>query len=86
MPLTVRAHMLLTWVDGRPQATNANVRRWLFQHAWIVTGAQMGWWHGAAALKTLETVDQRVWAVWGIGARSKVVVRQARAEVEARSS
>ena len=86
MPLTLRAQALLTWIDGRPQATNANVRRWLFQHAWIVTGAQMGWWHGAAALKTLETVDQRVWVVWGIGARSKVVARQARAEVEARSS
>jgi hypothetical protein len=86
MPLTVRAHALLTWVDGRPQPTNANVRRWLFQHAWIVTGAQLGWWHGSAALKTLEQVDQKVWQDWGIGARSDAVAHHALAEVEARSS
>jgi hypothetical protein len=86
MPLTVRAQALLKWMNSRPQPTDANVHRWLFQHAWIVTGAQMGWWHGAEALKTLETVDQRAWAVWGIGARSKAVAVQARAEVEARSS
>jgi PASTA domain len=86
MPLTVRAQALLTWMKSHPQPTDANVHRWLFQHAWIVTGAQMGWWHGAEALKTLEMVDQRAWAVWGIGARSKAVAVQARAEVEARSS
>jgi hypothetical protein len=86
MPLTVRAQALLTWIDGRPQPTDANVRRWLFQHAWVVTGAQMGWWHGAEALKTLEQVDQKVWSDWGIGARSDAVAHHALAEVEARSS
>jgi PASTA domain len=86
MPLTVRAQVLLTWMNGGPKPTDANVHRWLFQHAWIVTGAQLGWWHGAAALKTLEAVDQRAWAVWGIGARSHAVARQALAQVEAKSS
>lgn len=86
MPLTVRAKVLLKWIDGRPQPTDANVRRWLFQHAWIVTGAQLGWWHGSEALKTLETVDQHVWDAWGIGARSKAVAHHTLAEVEARSS
>ena len=86
MPLSVRARVLLKWIDGRPQPTDANVRRWLFQHAWIVTGAQLGWWHGSEALKTLETVDQHVWDVWGIGARSNAVARHTLAEVEARSS
>ena len=32
---------------------------WLYQHAWIVTGAQFGWWHGAQALETLIAVDQQ---------------------------
>ncbi|MDQ1494704.1 MAG: hypothetical protein QOG69_1187 [Actinomycetota bacterium] len=86
MPLTVRAQALLTWMSGHPQPTDANVHRWLFQHAWIVTGAQMGWWHGAEALKTLEAVDQRAWANWGIGARSNAVARQALKQVEAKSS
>jgi hypothetical protein len=86
MPLTVRAQALLTWISGHPQPTDANVHRWLFQHAWIVTGAQMGWWHGAEALKTLEAVDRRAWANWGIGARSNAVARQALKQVEAKSS
>ena len=86
MPLTVRAQALLTWMNGRPQPTNTNVHRWLFQHSWIVTGAQLGWWHGAEALKTLEAVDQRARAVWGIGARSNAVARQALKQVEAKSS
>jgi hypothetical protein len=86
MPLTNRARLLLTWINTSPKPTDANVKRWLYQHAWIVQGAQMGWWHGADALHTLVTVDGRVWDLWGIGARSSAVARQALAEVEARSS
>ena len=85
MPLTARARMLLTWIDGRPQSTDANVHHWLYQHAWIVIGAQMGWWHGAEALKTLETVDQHVQKTWGIGALSEALAQRALAEVEAKS-
>ena len=85
-PLTVRADSLLRWVQRGPKATDANVEYWLYQHAWIVAGARMGWWHGSEALKTLVTVDNRVWALWGIGARSEQVARSALAEVEARSS
>ena len=86
IPLTERAKALLAWLNQHPNATNANVKHWLYQHAWIVTGAEMGWWHGADALHTLVTVDGRVWDLWGIGARSSAVARQALAEVEARSS
>jgi len=86
MPLTNRAALLLRWVQSHPKPTDANVRHWLYQHAWIVDGAEMGWWHGAAALRELVTVDQRVWRLWGIGDRSEAVARQALAEVEARSS
>jgi hypothetical protein len=85
MPLAVRAKVLLDWLATNPKPTDANVRRWLYQHAWIVAGARMGWWHGGDALRTLAAADRRVWAVWGIGARSETVARQALAEVEARS-
>jgi PASTA domain len=86
MPLTNRAALLLRWVQSHPDPTDANVRHWLYQHSWIVTGAEMGWWHGAAALHELVTVDQRVWKLWGIGERSEAVARQALAKVEAKSS
>jgi hypothetical protein len=85
MPLADRAQMLLHWIEHNPRPTNANVRYWLYQHAWIVAGADMGWWHGAAALQTLVEVDQRVWNLWGIGARSQEQARTALAVVEAKS-
>jgi hypothetical protein len=85
IPLTERAKALLVWLNQHPNATDANVKHWLYQHAWIVTGAELGWSHGAEALHTLLLADKRVWALWGIGARSTAVARQALAEVEARS-
>jgi hypothetical protein len=83
--LSARAKELLAWLNQHPNATDANVKHWLYQHAWIVTGAEMGWSHGAEALHTLLAADNRVWQLWGIGARSTAVARQALAEVEARS-
>jgi hypothetical protein len=83
--LSARAKTLLVWLNKHPNATDANVKHWLYQHAWIVTGAELGWSHGAEALHTLLAADRRVWALWGIGARSSAVARQALAEVEARS-
>ncbi len=85
MPLPDRAAMLLRWIETRPKPTDWNVGYWLYQHAWIVTGAEFGWWHGAQALHTLLAVDDRAWALWGIGDRSKAIAQQALAEVEARS-
>ena len=85
IPLSARAKELIVWLNRHPNATDANVKHWLYQHAWIVTGAEMGWSHGAEALRTLIAADRRVWALWGIGARSAAVARQALAEVEARS-
>lgn len=84
MPLTARARRLETWVAGKPK-TPANVQHWLYQHAWIVTGARFGWWHGADALETLIRVDQRVEREWGIGAKSESVARAALAQVRRRS-
>jgi hypothetical protein len=84
MPLTARALRLEQWVAGKPR-TPANVQHWLYQHAWIVTGAKFGWWHGAAALETLIRVDGRVEREWGIGAKSEAVARATLAQVRRRS-
>jgi hypothetical protein len=65
--------------------SNANVRHWLYQHEWIVTGARFGWWRGAAALETLIRVDERVQRQWGIGAKSEAAARRALAAVRAKS-
>ena len=85
IPLPARAAELGTWLAAHPAKTNANVKHWLFQNSWIVTGARMGWWHGAQALSTLIAVDSRTQARWGIGDKSEQLARRALAEVEARS-
>ena len=36
----MRANKLLTWLNRHPEATDANVQHWLYQHAWIVAGAR----------------------------------------------
>lgn len=85
MPLPNRARLLLTWLSSHPRPTGANVGRWLYQHAWIVDGAQFGWWRGAEALRLLVGADHRVEALWGIGYKSEALVRAALARVEARA-
>jgi hypothetical protein len=86
MPLIERARMLSAWVSAHRQPTDANVRYWLYQHAWIVTGAGFGWWHGAEALRALIAVDKKVEVEWGIGTASEATARRTLAAVEARSS
>jgi PASTA domain len=73
--LPARALRLQAWVAAKPQRTSANVQHWLYQHAWIVTGAKFGWWHGDRALVTLIEVDRRIEGLWGIGHRSEAVAR-----------
>jgi hypothetical protein len=86
MPLVDRARKLDSWVASHPAQTPANVQRWLFQHAWIVTGAKFGWWHGAQALQVLIGTDSRIEAQWGIGLRSQRQAQAALAWVQARKS
>jgi len=86
IPLTQRAKQLAAWLEQHPTVSAANVSHWLYQHSWIVTGAQFGWWHGAEALKTLIDVDRRAQQLWGLGAKSEQVARRALAEVEARAT
>jgi hypothetical protein len=85
IPLPKRAARLEGWLARHPHPTNANVRYWLYQNAWIVTGARFGWWHGAEALRLLVRADTKAEHVWGIGARSRAVARRALVDVEARS-
>jgi PASTA domain len=83
--LPARAHALNRWLTAHPHPTSANVRHWLYQHQWVVTGARFGWWHGAEALRTLIRVDRRVESLWGVGSKSEGVAAGALSEVEARS-
>ena len=85
MPLSARAKLLLAWLQTNPGPTDANVRRWLYQHAWIVAGARLGWWQGDDALRTLIAADNKVWALWGIGARSESIARTSLAQVDAQA-
>jgi hypothetical protein len=84
MPLPRRARLLEAWVAKNPRPTDANVAHWLYQHAWIVTGAKFGWWRGAEALRILIAVDGRVISNWGLGTRSRTAARAALAEVKAK--
>jgi len=85
IPLPKRAARLERWLARHPHPTNANVRYWLYQNAWIATGARFGWWHGAQALRLLVRADTKAEHVWGIGARSRAVAKRALVYVEARS-
>src|SRR5438105_4704566 len=85
MPLPTRAERLVGWLAVHPRPTRANVRYWLYQNAWIVTGARFGWWHGAEALRILVAADQKAQRVWGIGHRSEAVARRALVDVKRRS-
>jgi PASTA domain len=85
MPLPERARLLSAWIAAHPKPTSARVRHFLFQHAWIVTGASFGWWHGAEALRQLIAADRVAERRWGIGKKSELVARKALAEVEAKT-
>jgi hypothetical protein len=84
IPLPQRADRLARWIDSRPQRTTTNVQHWLYQHAWIVTGAGFGWSHGDDALVKLIAVDGQVERIWGMGYRSEAVARATLAEVRRR--
>ena len=83
--LSERAKKLHAWVVAHPKKTPAAVDHWLYQHTWIVSGATFGWSHGAEALRTLVSVDERVQSLWGVGSDSESVARAALVDVKARS-
>ena len=84
LPLPQRAKLLSAWLKTHGR-TRANVRHFLYQHSWIVTGARFGWWHGAEALRELIAADRAAQQRWGIGRKSELVARAALAKIQARS-
>lgn len=86
MPLPDRARLLGKYLSAHPKPTAAAVNHFLYQHSWIVTGAEFGWWRGAEALEILIRVDRRARQLWGVGSKSELVARAALARVEAQSS
>jgi PASTA domain len=85
LPLTERARRLRDRIDAASRPTKALVNSWLYQHAWIVTGARFGWHDGADALRILIRIDERVQQRWRFGARSEAVARSALAYVVAKA-
>ncbi len=83
LTLPARARMLSRRMDAMSKPTDRLVNYWLYQHAWIVTGARFGWHDGAEALRILIEVDQSLVRRFDFGARSEVVARRALAYVEA---
>lgn len=85
LPLPERARLLEQRLAAHKKPSKAIVNHWLYQHAWLVTGARFGWSGGAEALRILVRVDRDLQARWGIGAKSLAVARAALAEVERQS-
>lgn len=85
MPLPDRAKALGRYVASHP-ASAASVNHFLYQHAWIVTGAEFGWWRGAEALGLLVAVDRQAQQRWGYGAKSESLARAALARVKAKTA
>jgi hypothetical protein len=85
MPLATRALQLRSWLEAHPTKSSANVSHWLYQNAWIVAGAKLGWWRGADALTTLIAVDRRAQQLWGIGSKSAQQAQGALTEVQSKT-
>jgi hypothetical protein len=85
IPLPDRARRLAGKVAAASRPTKTLVNFWLYQHAWIVTGARFGWQDGAEALRILIKVDESLQRRWDFGARSEAVARNALAYVEAKT-
>jgi hypothetical protein len=80
-PLPRQAQQLAAWLARQTRMTSSASDHFSYQHAWIVTGAQFGWWRGAQALRTLIKVDQRLQQRFGVGASYLAQARAALAEV-----
>ena len=83
--LPARARRLSQRVAQASKPTRRLVNFWLYQHAWIVTGARFGWHDGAEALRILIRVDESLQRRFDFGSRSEQVARRALAEVEAKA-
>lgn len=75
--LDQRARMVARRLAAADQPSAKLVRWWLYQHAWVVTGARFGWSHGDEALRILIRADESAQKRWGIGAKSERAARAA---------
>jgi hypothetical protein len=81
MGLPVRARLLARWIARRPTLTPANRHHFLFQHAWVVTGARFGWWRGEEALRILIPADRAIERLWQLAPATRQDAEAALAEV-----
>lgn len=81
-----RVSALATWIAAHRQPSAATLDHWWYEHAYVVSGARFGWWHGAAALKALIDVDKRAEALWGVGTQRRTTAEKALAEVRTRGA
>ena len=86
LPLPQRALALRERAAALTKPNRRFVSHWLYQHAWLVTGARFGWQGGDEALRTLIQIDRSLHVRFGFGARSERAARRALAYVEARNS
>lgn len=84
MPLPERALLVERRLSGDRRPGRWLVGYWLYQHAWVVTGASFGWKDGDRALRILIRLDERLEREFGFGAKSAAVARRTLAEVERR--
>ena len=85
MALTARARMIARRMASEQSPSRKLVKWWLYQHAWIVTGAKFGWHDGDRALRILIKVDEDLYKRWGFGLKSAAVARDALSYVESRT-
>ena len=85
MPLPDRARALQHRLSGNTKPSQHLINVWLYQHSWIVTGAEFGWWRGSQALELLIAVDRQARKAWGYGAKNEAVARASLARVQSKS-
>lgn len=85
MTLTARARMIARRMAAAEAPSKKLVKWWLYQHAWVVTGARFGWHDGDRALGILVKVDKDLYERWGFGLKSAAVAEDALAYVQNRT-
>jgi len=81
-----RASNLRDWVTDLKKLTATGLDHFSYQHAWVVTGAEFGWWQGAEALRILIEADELLQKKFSAGAKFEAVARAALTEVESKSA
>lgn len=86
LPLPQRARLLARWIATRPALTPANRHHYLYQQAWVVTGARFGWWRGEEALRILVVADREIERLWQLAPVVRQEAEAALAEVHQRTA